>query len=39
MEDQELRRRLGRNASSVVNRFAESEVRDRFLSALEPLLP
>ena len=38
MEDQELRRRLGRNARSVVDRFAEPEVRHRFLSALASLL-
>ena len=38
MEDQELRRRLGGNARCVVDRFAEVEVRHRFLSALEPLL-
>ena len=38
MEDQDLRRQLGRNARSVVDRFAEAEVRHRFFSALEPLL-
>ena len=39
IEDPVLRERLGRNAPAVMHRFAQPQVRQRLLKALEPLLP